>query len=63
MRFKKYEDKIFVMRNSIKAEIFPENVGYGINSPYFDRNLQFYLETNAGKNIEISVSASKDLIY
>ena len=63
MRFKKYEDKHFIMRNSVKTQISSNNTGYGINSPYFDRNLQFYLETVPGKSIEISLNASKELIY
>ncbi len=63
MRFKKYEDKHFIMRSSIKTEITPDNTGYGINSPYFDKNLHFYLETMPGKSIEISLNASKELIY
>jgi len=63
MRFKKYEDKVFIMRNSIKAQLSHNNNGFGINSPYFDNNLQFYVETNPAKSIEISINASKDLIY
>lgn len=63
MRFKRYEDKHFIMRNSIKTEITHNNTGYGINSPYFDRNLHFYLKTNPGNSVEITLNASNELIY
>ena len=46
------------MKNSIRTVITDNNTGFGINSPYFDKNVHFYLQTNPGQSIEIALDAS-----
>ena len=41
----------------------PVNTGYGINSPYFDKNLQFSITTQVGNDIQVLVNAKKKLVY
>lgn len=48
MKFKELSAKPCLKRTSLLANITQDNVGYGINSPYFNKNLQISVETEIG---------------
>lgn len=41
----------------------PSNLGFGINSPYFDQNLQYLVECQVNNELKIYVDAPDDLSY
>jgi hypothetical protein len=45
MKFKELEKKPCLIEKSLAAAVSEQNVGFGINSPYFNKNLQFSVET------------------
>jgi hypothetical protein len=51
MKFKELEAKPCLKNANIVTKITEENVGFGINSPYFNKNLQFSIETEIGADL------------
>jgi len=49
MSFQDVQPKTSLKQICFKTHIKPENTGFGINSPFFVKNMQFSIETELKK--------------
>ena len=55
MQFDKIKQDSIIKEISLETLVSQENMGFGINSPYFDKNIHFLVETEVDKLLVVAV--------
>jgi hypothetical protein len=63
MNFEKVQECPLLKEVTLDTVIRPDNVGFGINSPYYNENLQFLIEAEADRQLTVAVNAPSELKF